>query len=1163
LHLSIGQAQPIWKSPTWPEADMAHSLHRLLDHVRNLVRYPFQVDQPDDYLLERFRTTRDEAAFADLLERHAALVHGVCRRVLGNSSEADDAFQVTFLTLAVKAGTMRRGQALAAWLYRVAYLVSVRALQRAVRRRSQEAHAMPAPCPDPEAALAWRELGPVLDRELNCLPEKYRAPLVLCGIQGKTSEQAARELRWPIGSMSRRLARGRELLRQRLVRLGFPVPAVLPALLWSEEAAAARPPLAEVTVQQAALLAGGRTVPSAVLGMDVAALLEDTLRATSMSKLRIAAMCAIVLATVGTALGIGLARRAEPAAGPPPIAALRADQPGSPPRLDRYGDALPDGALKRFGSDRFRPALDSERCIAFSSDLRMVAWTDHANRIFVGDVNSGKQLRQWAGNRHSRHSGPLLAMSADGQLVASAEKADTVVVWDVATGKELSTIRLGPSAFGISDFAMAPDGRSLATAITDQEDRTTIYICELPSGKERARIAAVQGFLGTLRFSPDGKRLLSWGHGNSFSEDAWDKTYPIALWSAATGKELYQLDCGKGVTHAAFAPDSGTLFWTELQAKRGEPGATHVVDVTTGKERTRPMRGPNGPLALSPDGKTLASRTADGEGLGQWDTTTGKLRSKIKAWNSVVAFAADGKTLAAAGLGELRTWDPATGEERVNHRFWGHDLPVLRLAFAPDGNTLFSSNYGGREGFGELIIWDVDTAHDRFTRILGDGNERASLLGVSADGRLIVFEDPNRGGGSPVRFLEPERGQEVQSLVVPGESGAQVAVSPDGRFLASWGDSLKGDERHTVQLIDVVTQKKVGEIPFVRPRGFGYSVASNFLAFSPDGKLLAIATGQANARDGGCFNQVQLCDVATGKKLGRIGNPQDDRDITVITFTPDGRNLLTRQGDKVRMWEVATNQVRREIPGGPFALSRDGRYLATLVGEWDPVAIVCDLRSGCECQQFKTQRGLQALAFAPNGKALAAGGAETTILLWELNRSAQPMAAPELNSKAAEALWADLASTDASRAYQAVAALAAAPRSGVAILGANLRPVPPPSAAVRKLVAELNDEQFKVRNRALLELEKLGDPAEVAVRDALKNDHQSLEARRRLEQLLEKLERQDLSPAMARSVRAIETLELIGSAEARNLLEALARDGADSRQTREAKAAFDRLAGSR
>src|SRR5262249_8833511 len=157
--------------------------------------------------------------------RHGPMVLAVCRRVLGNLHDAEDAFQATFLTLARKAESIRNPDTLAGWLHEVARRTAERARARALTRSRHEKRTAAAPHPDFLAAVAWRDLQPILDEEVANLPEKYRVPFVLCYLEGHTYERAARQLRCAPGTISHRLARARDLLRRRLTRRGLALPA--------------------------------------------------------------------------------------------------------------------------------------------------------------------------------------------------------------------------------------------------------------------------------------------------------------------------------------------------------------------------------------------------------------------------------------------------------------------------------------------------------------------------------------------------------------------------------------------------------------------------------------------------------------------------------------------------------------------------------------------------------------------------------------------------------------------------------------------------------------------------------------------------------------------------------------------------------------------------
>jgi RNA polymerase sigma factor (sigma-70 family) len=220
--------------------------------VGRAVRFLRQIATPpgggrlDAELIERFVAAQDEAAFARLVERHGPLVLGVCRRVLRNLHDAEDAFQATFLVLARKARHIRQRHALAGWLYKVAYHLSVR-LRASADRRSQ-AERQPAPTRDDRAdeQVTWAELRQVLDDEFARLPEKYRAPLLLCCLAGYTRDEAAEQLGWTLGTLKMRLERGRQLLRARLDRRGLSVSATVLAVVLAQQATATPVPVALV-----------------------------------------------------------------------------------------------------------------------------------------------------------------------------------------------------------------------------------------------------------------------------------------------------------------------------------------------------------------------------------------------------------------------------------------------------------------------------------------------------------------------------------------------------------------------------------------------------------------------------------------------------------------------------------------------------------------------------------------------------------------------------------------------------------------------------------------------------------------------------------------------------------------------------------------------------
>lgn len=264
----------------------------------------------DKDLLEWFVQRHEEAAFTALVRRHGPMVLGVCRRVLRHSHDAEDAFQATFLVLAKKADRLRRPELLANWLYGVAYRTALQARQRGARRSVREREAASMSAPNGESELESKELRRILDEELSRLPEKYRAPLILCYLEGKTNEEAAHVLGWPSGSMSHRLARGRELLRERLqVRLAG-LTILLPAILLADHfrPGSVPPLLIESTVQAATLVAAGAklaTISSGVISSSVRELMDLTLNSMEPSRwqwLFVALLLLVSLFGVGAAV---------------------------------------------------------------------------------------------------------------------------------------------------------------------------------------------------------------------------------------------------------------------------------------------------------------------------------------------------------------------------------------------------------------------------------------------------------------------------------------------------------------------------------------------------------------------------------------------------------------------------------------------------------------------------------------------------------------------------------------------------------------------------------------------------------------------------------------------------------------------------------------------
>ena len=260
------------------------------------------VDRTDGQLLEHFQSHRDEAAFTVLVERHGPMVMGVCRRLLRNEQDAEDACQAVFMVLVRKMTSLMTRPTVGDWLYGVAYRTALKARTSTARRRFKESQVVMANPRDTE--VLWPDLQPLLDQELGCLPEKYRVPIILCDLEGKTRREAARLLDWPEGTVSGRLSRAHTMLRRRLARRGLLLSGGGLALALVESAAQANvsAPFAAATVAAATDVVSGRGLAGAV-SAPVAALTEGVIRAMLMTKLKIALTVLLTLGALGVSVG--------------------------------------------------------------------------------------------------------------------------------------------------------------------------------------------------------------------------------------------------------------------------------------------------------------------------------------------------------------------------------------------------------------------------------------------------------------------------------------------------------------------------------------------------------------------------------------------------------------------------------------------------------------------------------------------------------------------------------------------------------------------------------------------------------------------------------------------------------------------------------------------
>jgi len=629
-------------------------LGNVLRYLRGTVSAAAAAPVGDACLIERFLTQRDENAFAALVHRHGSMVLGVARSIVNDAHAAEDVFQATFLILARKAQALRKRESLASWLYGVAYRIAHNARVRAARRRKHERRVVsmpPAPCEDIGA-----DVRPLVVDELQRLPEKYRAPLVLCYLQGLTNEQAAEQLHWPSGTVKGRLARAREVLRGRLARRGLALTATaLTATLAETSASAAMPAALVATTVRVALPIALGDCSLAGLSGEAAQLARQALQQTFLARSAVVAVAAMAV-LAGSAGALFLAQKSVD----PPAAADVEPLPVLAPRL----------------------------VAAFAED------------------------------KHYRGQPVPLAFSADGKRIAVLAQRDTepaeLFLQEVSGGARVAVVKLEEGL-----RTVAADGTALAVVYgSDLAGEVRAEIRDLAALKlvrewkdDKAPVLPTEAFLA------GDSLLLAGGHVEAAAAPApagglggFGGFAPFPLGQGPSALGLFDLR-GKDKPVVQALADEDDFVAAQVVAPAGKIAAfllleredevrLEMFDPVTGKKRKLADKTGATALAASADGRTVALQTAENT-VQLWDVATAKPGPQLRDGDTtIVCFALEpaGRLLATAGSDrQVKLWDVRSG--RVVRQL--SQPRVQRLLFSSEGRLLASASPE------EIKIWEL------------------------------------------------------------------------------------------------------------------------------------------------------------------------------------------------------------------------------------------------------------------------------------------------------------------------------------------------------------------------------------------------------------------------------------------------------------------------
>ncbi|MDY3559105.1 sigma-70 family RNA polymerase sigma factor [Gemmata sp. JC673] len=895
----------------------------------------------------------DDAAFAELVRRYGPMVLSVCRRVLGSGADVDDAFQLTFLALVEHARSLRAPAALPGWLHRTAFRAAVKLK---ARRPPVVVATEPVVDPEPLTDLSWNEVLAMLDEELNALPERLRAPLVLCFLSGRTRDDAAAALGVSLSTLKRRVADGLDRLNRRLVRRGVVGAGLVAAALGGDAGWGLSAAVPAALAQRGAAVFGARRMGAVVTFPFV----------SWKSVIPVVVLMGGLVAAGASLIG------SETLTVAPPLKEGNAEPPAQVrTRADAFGDPLPAGALMRLGTLRGAATVTSFGIVADGAvltvgeegDLRL--WQPESDTPEPAVRLPVRVSDEWYGRFRSY-------ISSDAKRVACCAP-ESVIVYE-RRGENVPA-EIGKFKFPrVESGAFASDGKKLVVVTTEsKKDEYAVHVCDVQTGQSRALVTDLR-HIREVRFSADsrrvavntvhellvfdfgtGKQLARWSvDGLKLSHVALNTTgdvvaarvYKVAteeyldvrFFEAVTGKAQKGATGTDGGDWVTFAPDGKTVLIGDARGVRWwDPIAGRLLrqfDGATGEL----SYGATPVARFTPDGKVLVATT--GRVLFRWDAATGKpLFPEVHAGSHfgkvrALGVSADGTRYATSAGSRIRVWDAATGKPVAtvpSDNQWPHNLE-----FSRNGKTLFAP-VGG-----EIVQWDAATGTE-LRRFAVDPKEPRQMmvigLRLSDDDTTLTGVTLGRVKGTRTSVFttwDAQSGRrQFTKKLDPFDWNARrycINFSPNALYASLHGDVFLTADGPTKGLLPPRTlgpgfdagafSADGGRIAFTYidesgprrvMRGVVYGVATGAklcdLPAGSSGRVALNSDGSVLAAAG--LTDLTFWDTSTGKLLARHRSPPAEKGDTiysfaeVMRFTADGTKLITGHADTTALvWSV-------------------------------------------------------------------------------------------------------------------------------------------------------------------------------------------------------------------------------------------------------------------